>query len=609
MTPPPRRAAYPPRSGSNPSTRTRNRTPPRPRSPPPRQRSPPPRRNSPPPPYPAPPSYRDHHSRASPRPGPPSRTSDRPQQSQETLESRRRQLQLREQELLERERQLKKLAEEAVPREPRASPPNSRSYRADRHDRGSLDRAPLALQPPPYRKPEPREERRTAPLSLREPPAPAVPIVSAAMTLEGQLEALHKRNDSVAMLEAFESAKLAGVQPTAQSYLHMLSTLSMADDASNMESIYLDLCFQQALPLRPEQLHEAILILSQSPLKGRTMELYTQLRRTGHLIQNPVTYRLLLSCCTDATGAMAIFEDMKKSDMLLTLPIYHSILSFLAGQPQSIRTVLQDMTAHNVNPSDVLGQMKAPEALAMAQAIVQSGVVVEEPLFLQLLQKVGSTDLPGLLAMWRKAPALMTLPCAAGLLSLAVQHGQLAVGLSVWHEVQKHQLPGDAPLAMTLIEGLSAARDTRIFEVYSEAKSRLQPSLALFNYVLAVAAQHRIVHAAKEMWRDMQANDVLPDDEALHFILQAASRDQRALVELFDVIRASQLAIPSASASILFEAFNRTEEGRARIPDLRRACPELNTTHPLPVGQGLLGAASQLPRQTVSRPPRPYERS
>lgn len=74
---------------------------------------------------------------------------------------------------------------------------------------------------------------------------------------------------------------------------------------------------------------------------------------------------------------------------------------------------------------------------------------------------MGATDLPGLLAMWRKAEALMTLPCAAGLLSLAVQHGQLAVGLSVWHEMQKHQLPGDAPLAMTLIEGLSVARDTR----------------------------------------------------------------------------------------------------------------------------------------------------
>lgn len=51
--------------------------------------------------------------------------------------------------------------------------------------------------------------------------------------------------------------------------------------------------------------------------------------------------------------------------------------SFLASQPQSIRVVLQDMTDHGVNPSDVLGQMKAPEALAMAQAIVQSGMAVE----------------------------------------------------------------------------------------------------------------------------------------------------------------------------------------------------------------------------------------
>lgn len=46
--------------------------------------------------------------------------------------------------------------------------------------------------------------------------------------------------------KAFESAKLVGVQPTAQSYLYLLSTLSMADDASNMEAVYLELVLQPA---------------------------------------------------------------------------------------------------------------------------------------------------------------------------------------------------------------------------------------------------------------------------------------------------------------------------------------------------------------------------
>lgn len=53
---------------------------------------------------------------------------------------------------------------------------------------------------------------------------------------------------------------------------------------------------------------------------------------------------------------------------------------------------------------------------------------------------------------------------------------------------------------------------------------------------------------ANTAWRG--APDVLPDDEALHFILQAASRDQRALVELFDVIRASQLAAQRTPAHV-----------------------------------------------------------
>lgn len=54
---------------------------------------------------------------------------------QEALESRRRQLQLKEQELLERERQLKQLAEQAAPPEPRAPPVESRSYRSGRERR------------------------------------------------------------------------------------------------------------------------------------------------------------------------------------------------------------------------------------------------------------------------------------------------------------------------------------------------------------------------------------------------------------------------------------------------------------------------------------------
>jgi hypothetical protein len=88
----------------------------------------------------------------------------------------------------------------------------------------------------------------------------------------------------------------------------------------------------------------------------------------------PVTYRILVSCCTTATGATAIFEDMQKAEMLISAPIYQALLSLVAGDARHTRAVLDHMATYSLHLTDIVGAMKGPEALALAQAIVQSGI-------------------------------------------------------------------------------------------------------------------------------------------------------------------------------------------------------------------------------------------
>jgi hypothetical protein len=65
--------------------------------------------------------------------------------------------------------------------------------------------------------------------------------------------------------QVLEAHKAAGLTPSARSYLFLLSALSLADDAVNMEAVYTELFFKAPVALRPEHCQNHPLASFSSP--------------------------------------------------------------------------------------------------------------------------------------------------------------------------------------------------------------------------------------------------------------------------------------------------------------------------------------------------------
>ena len=285
----------------------------------------------------------------------------------------------------------------------------------------------------------PRSPRPSPSLSPSPPRSPSRPRETGSEALEREIEDLHKRNDPKGMLKLFVEAKSVGLKPTAQTYLHLLSSLSLADDAANMQTIYDELFMHRNITLSPQQYHDVIFTLSQSPLKQRVLKLYAHLRKKNvQPIQSPQTYRLLISCCTERSEAMTLFQDMKKSDMNLTASIYNALLQIVVGDPQKTVLIVEDMKLRGFDPADALAIMKGPEVVMVAEAVLQAKLPISAATWEQIGLNGGPGTSERLHKLWRKYEAVQSEAHTVALLDAAVHARVGGLAFDLWdHTTQQ----------------------------------------------------------------------------------------------------------------------------------------------------------------------------
>eukprot|EP00667_Euglena_gracilis_P002234 EG_transcript_2233 len=409
---------------------------------------------------------------------------------------------------------------------------------------------------------------------------PREPRLPSPVRLEREVEALHKERDAAQMLERYGEAKRLGVRPSRQTSLFLLSALAMSSSPALVGRIYDAVFEDRELVLTPEQYHNVFIALSSAAMPARVMDLYHQMHSKGVPIKNPQTFQVIIPCAETPEDAVLLFQDLKESGLRPTHTVCHALLQVAIPDKAKAKVLLDEMQTLDVSPNKVLELMKSKEAWDLLE--LATSVEVEEPLWLQLLKEPEAVDAGRLLAIWKRSPALQRPPCATAVLDAIMREPDVARAADLMMDALRHlkatKQPIDDTAARFVMKLLAAQKDQRIFALYKDLKRLLQPDHAIFLAVLSVAAHHYSAAAAKEMWRDMHAQNLMPKTESLRFMLEASSKDAQACGEIMDVIAQSNLPFPPGSEAFLLGAFEHSEELRRRLPQLRQLFP--NSTDP-----------------------------
>jgi hypothetical protein len=343
-----------------------------------------------------------------------------------------------------------------------------------------------------------------------------------------------------------------------------------------MEKVYGELLLvrkgsRSVSPLTPQACHDVIFALSESHLRPRVMQLYAHLKQIGSVIQNPLTYKILVSCCTSAADAATLFTDMKRAGISLTPLIYHMLVEVMA-QDNSKETwrldgVIKDIHDRKCSIPDMFKTLTKDSLWVVASTVLKLRLPMEESTWLQVLEKAGMCARA--ISIWKGSDYLQTAGTATAMLDAAVQAADAEAAMSVWDVIKTKQLEVQEEMCAELMEMLSGVKDKRIYTVYADTKAFVKAKLSIFVSVLRVAAEYFTINTAKDMWRDMQAANIYPNEEALRLMMKAVSKNPKSSAEIYDVIKLSNLKFPPGSEEVLREAFALSEETRRRIPELQ----------------------------------------
>eukprot|EP01004_Peranema_trichophorum_P007534 NODE_6311_length_900_cov_40.198198_g5719_i0.p1 GENE.NODE_6311_length_900_cov_40.198198_g5719_i0~~NODE_6311_length_900_cov_40.198198_g5719_i0.p1 ORF type:complete len:280 (-),score=52.15 NODE_6311_length_900_cov_40.198198_g5719_i0:61-849(-) len=206
-------------------------------------------------------------------------------------------------------------------------------------------------------------------------------------------------------------------------------------------------------------------------------------------------------------------------------------------------------------------------------------------------------DVASTLADWRAEGEPLTIELCEAILAKAAKQKQPDVVHTLWAEVIRDRAPVNEEFCKKSLRVLADAHDTRIFAMLRESKSICKPTREMIFDVLRVSSYHRSATAAKEMWRELQSQNLVPNEETLRLLLQSCTQEPNIMGEVYEVIKASRLPLPPGTETFVLDTF-------AKSPELSRRIPEVRSAYNLPSQPSYSTGSAPAPTPPSYPPPR-----